>query len=62
MRSVPYFIPIEKVFNVFPLSFKRDEAILATKLESSPPERRHPIGRSDMSLSYTALLKVDTIF
>jgi hypothetical protein len=52
---------MEKVFKVFPLCFSKEAATLATKLESSPPESRQPIGLSDISLSSTAFLNTATM-
>lgn len=60
--SVPSFIPIEKVRSLFPYYLSNWAATLATKLESSPPDSRHPIGLSESSLDLTVALKVLTIY
>lgn len=59
--SVPSFIPIEKVRSLFPYCFSKWAATLATKLESSPPDNRHPIGLSESSLDLTVDMNVLTI-
>ncbi len=58
--SVPYFIPILNVLSFCPFFLSKSAAILATRLESNPPESKHPIGLSDMSLSSIVFVKTET--
>jgi hypothetical protein len=49
IRVFALFLPNYSIF-----SLSNDDAKVATKLESRPPESKHPIGPPDINLSRTA--------
>lgn len=53
--------PIENVMSFWPCNLRKLEAILATRLESRPPERRHPCCLLGLSLVIMVYFSVSTI-